>query len=112
MTETMSPGKMELTIKLNEIPPATTVENGWKRFCIDVGSPIGHVEVKVKPSVWTKIEAARAFPQFVIALTGKMGPLVEGGFSLESPVAQVFERKPKEPKPERPIQGASVEASV
>jgi hypothetical protein len=28
-------GKLELTIKINELPSATTVENGWKSFEID-----------------------------------------------------------------------------
>jgi len=32
-----TPGKMELTIKINEFPAdVKTVENGWKQFELDV----------------------------------------------------------------------------
>ncbi len=34
------------------------------------------------------------------AIAGKMGEGIEEGFVLEKPNIQVFERKPKEPKPE------------
>jgi hypothetical protein len=33
-------------------------------------------------------------------IAGKMGEGIEGGFGLEQPNIQVFERQPKEPKPE------------
>jgi hypothetical protein len=37
---------------------------------------------------------------WVAAIAGKMGEGIEGGFGLEKPNIQVFERQPKEPKPE------------
>jgi hypothetical protein len=35
---------------------------------------------------------------WVAAIAGKMGEQFDGGFVLDQPSIQVFERKPKEPK--------------
>ncbi|MBO3463402.1 fertility inhibition FinO-like protein [Aetokthonos hydrillicola Thurmond2011] len=87
-------GKLELTIKINELPQAKTVENGWQEFDIDCGDRI--VSVTVKPKVWKKLTDAQAnFPQWVAAIAGKMGEATENGFVLSEPNIQVFERKPK-----------------
>lgn len=93
-------GKMELTIKINEMPAdVQTVENGWKQFDLDCEGQL--VRVKVKPKVFKKLEDAQAnYPMWVAAITGKMGEPMHGGFVLDQPNIQVFERKPKEPKPE------------
>jgi hypothetical protein len=93
-------GKMELTIKINEMPAdVRTVENGWKEFDLDCDGQL--VRVKVKPKVFKKLEDAQAnYPMWVAAITGKMGEPMHGGFVLDQPNIQVFERKPKEPKPE------------
>jgi hypothetical protein len=94
-----SAGKLEITIKINEFPENETVENGWKQFDLDCDGKI--VRVKVKPKVFKKLEDARDnYPMWVSAIAGKMGEPIEGGFMLEQPNIQVFERKPKEPKPE------------
>jgi hypothetical protein len=37
---------------------------------------------------------------WVAAIAGKMGEPMHGGFVLNEPNIQVFERKPKEPKPQ------------
>ena len=60
--------------------------------------------------VFKKLEQAQAdYPMWVAAIAkrcceaqiaGKMGEGIEGGFVLDQPNIQVFERKPKEPKPE------------
>ncbi len=93
-------GKMELTIKINEMPAdVQTVENGWKQFDLDCDGQL--VRVKVKPKVFKKLEDAQAnYPMWVAAIAGKMGEPMQGGFVLDQPNIQVFERKPKEPKPE------------
>lgn len=94
-----SSGKLELTIKINEFPNAQTVENGWKQFDLNCDGQL--VRVKVKPKVFKKLEQAHAdYPIWVAAIAGKMGEPIEGGFMLDQPNIQVFERKPKEPKPE------------
>ena len=95
-----TPGKLEITIKINEFPAdVRTVENGWREFDLDCDGQL--VQVKVKPKVFKKLEQAREnYLMWVAALAGKMGEPIEGGFVLDQPNIQVFERKPKEPKPE------------
>ncbi len=95
-----TPGRMEITIKINELPAdVKTVENGWKEFQIDCDGQI--VTVKVKPKMWRKLEEAQAnYPMWLAAIGGKMGEPTHGGFVIEQPNIQVFERKPKEAKPE------------
>jgi hypothetical protein len=91
-------GKMELTIKINELPAdVQAVENGWKQFELDCDGQL--VRVTVKPKVFKKLEQAQAdYPMWVAAIAGKMGEQFDGGFVLDQPSIQVFERKPKEPK--------------
>lgn len=95
-----TPGKMELTIKINEMPAdVRTVENGWKEFDLDCDGQL--IRIKVKPKVFKKLEQAQeSYPMWIAAIAGKMGEPLEGGFMLDQPNIQVFERKPKEPKPE------------
>jgi hypothetical protein len=95
-----TPGKLEITIKINEFPAdVRTVENGWREFDLDCDGQL--VQVKVKPKVFKKLEQAQEnYLMWVAALAGKMGEPIEGGFVLDQPNIQVFERKPKEPKPE------------
>lgn len=91
-------GKMELTIKINEFPAdVKTVENGWKEFELDCEGQL--VKIIVKPKVFKKLEQAQAdYPMWVAAIAGKMGEQFDGGFVLDQPSIQVFERKLKEPK--------------
>jgi len=51
-------GKLELTIKINELPKVAIVENGAKSFEIDCDGQL--VSVTVKPKVWKKLEDAQA----------------------------------------------------
>ncbi len=88
----MVPGRLELTIKITELPQAQTVENSWQQFEIDCGDQI--VSVTVKPKVWKKlIDAAASYPQWVAAISGKMGEATQRGFVLNEPNIQVFEKK-------------------
>ena len=92
-------GKLELTIKINELPLDVSVDkNGWKSFDLDCDGQI--FSVTVKPKVFKKLEDAQAnYPQWVAAIAGKMGEATETGFVLLEPNIQVFEKKPKEAKP-------------
>ena len=92
-------GKLELTIKINELPVDVSVDkNGWKSFDLDCDGQI--LSVTVKPKVFKKLEDAQAnYPQWVAAIAGKMGEATETGFVLLEPNIQVFEKKPKEAKP-------------
>lgn len=90
-------GRLEVTIKINELPKAETVENNWKTFELDCDGQI--VSVTVKPKVWNKLEqASREYPMWVGAIAGKMGAKTANGFVLDQPAIQVFEKKAKEPK--------------
>lgn len=90
----MIQGKLELTIKISELPEAKTVENGWQQFDIDCDGRI--VSITVKPKMWKKFTDAQAsFPSWVAAIAGKMGEETELGFILNEPNIQVFEKKPK-----------------
>lgn len=92
-----TPGRLEVTIKINELPEAETVENNWQQFYLDCEGKL--IQVTVKPKVWRKLTDAQAnYPMWVAAIAGKMGAPIEGGFVLEQPNIQVFERKPKEAK--------------
>jgi len=89
-------GKLELTIKITELPDAATVENGWRSFEVDCDGQM--IAVTVKPKIWKKLEDAQAnFPLWVAAIAGKMGPATPKGFVLTEANIQVFEKKPKEP---------------
>jgi hypothetical protein len=90
-------GKLEVTIKISELPIAQTVENGWQQFEIDCDGSV--VSVTLKPKVWKKLADAQAnYPVWVAAITGKMGESTDNGFVLLEPNVQTFEKKPKEPK--------------
>ncbi len=90
----MIQGKLEVTIKINELPEAKLVENGWERFEIDCDGRV--ISITVKPKVWKKLTDADAnYPQWVAAIAGKMGEPTSDGFVLLEPNIQVFERKPK-----------------
>ncbi|PHJ56172.1 fertility inhibition FinO-like protein [Nostoc linckia z18] len=90
----MIAGKLEVTIKINELPEAKTVENGWQQFELDCDGRI--VSITVKPKIWKKLtDAANNYPQWVAAIAGKLGQETDNGFVLDEPNIQVFERKPK-----------------
>jgi hypothetical protein len=90
----MIQGKLEITIKISELPQAQTVENGWQRLEIDCDGRI--ITMVVKPKVFKKLtDAAANYPQWVGAIAGKMGEATENGFVLLEPNIQVFEKKPK-----------------
>ena len=88
------PGKLEVTIKINQLPQAKPASAQTMLFAIQAEGKTVVVEVKNK--VWNNLKtAAENYPQWVAAMTGKMGQGVTGGFRLEGPAVQVFEKKPK-----------------
>jgi hypothetical protein len=93
-------GKLEISIKINTLPPdVTTNKNGWKLFKVDCGGRI--VEIALRPRMWTKLEeASKQYPQWVAAITGLMGPSQGQNFALLEPALQVFERKARPPEGE------------
>jgi len=92
------PGKLEATIKIDELPEPKTIENGWQHFTIDCEGR--QVSVTVKPKIWKKLtSAAEQYESWVAAVRGQIGELTATGFVLENPNIQTFERKPKAAKP-------------
>ncbi|MBG1271532.1 fertility inhibition FinO-like protein [Nostoc sp. WHI] len=90
----MIAGKLEITIKISELPQPKIIENGWQQFDLDCDGRI--ITITVKPKIYKKLtDAASNYPQWVAAIAGKLGQETESGFVLEEPNIQVFERKPK-----------------
>ncbi len=90
----MIQGKLEITIKVTELPLSQTLENGWQQFEIDCDGRI--ITVIVKPKIWKKLTDAQAnYPLWVAAISGTMGEATSKGFVLSEPNIQVFEKKPK-----------------
>lgn len=88
----MIQGKLEITIKINELPQSETVENGWQRLEIQCDERI--ITMILKPKVFKKLTDAQAnYPEWVGAIAGKMGETTENGFVLLEPNIQVFEKK-------------------
>ena len=88
------PGKLEVTLKINPLPPAKPASPGTMLFAVQAEGRIVVVELKNK--AWNTLKtAAENYPQWVAAITGKLGEAIEGGFRLENPALQVFERKAK-----------------
>jgi hypothetical protein len=94
------PGKIELVIKINEFPSdVAIVTNGWKEFKVENGGRF--FVITVRPAIFRKLEEARdKYPMWVAAIGGQLGPLNGDTFTLLQPIINIFERKPKESKPE------------
>ncbi len=93
----MVSGRLELTIKINELPATETVENGWQQFSIDCNGVV--FQVTVRPKIWRRLEEAdKSYDMWVAAVTGQLGAKTDTGYLLDQPSIQAFERKPKEPK--------------
>jgi sRNA-binding protein len=88
------PGKLEVTLKITQLPQAQPAASGTMLFAIQAQGRIVVVEVKNKQ--WNTLKkAAEQYPHWVAAITGPPGAAIEGGFRLENPSIQVFEKKLK-----------------
>ncbi len=103
-----TPGKLELTLKINEFPTdVKTLENGWREFDIDTGEQL--VTVRVKAKMFKKLEHAQeSYPEWVAAIAGKMGQKTDKGFVLDEPNIQTFEKKAKATAPTSQAQAETV----
>lgn len=99
--------RMEVTLKFNELPQAKPASPQTMIFALKAGQQTVVVEVRNK--VWNKLKTAtQQYPQWVASLTGQMGEAIAGGFRLQNPAVQVFEKKAK---PENVETAASESAS-
>ncbi|WP_353571551.1 hypothetical protein [Candidatus Albibeggiatoa sp. nov. BB20] len=89
-------GRMELTIKLNELPNnVQIVKNQWRQFDVQADDQI--IRMRIRPKAWNKItQANEQWESWVAAITGKMGNPIKDGFELFQPAVQVYEKKPKQ----------------
>ena len=87
-------GKLDLVIKISELPESQTLKDGSQSFEVDCGGRV--VSVTVKQKQWKKIPEAQAnFPMWVGAIAGTMGESTPTGFVLDNASIQIFEKKPK-----------------
>lgn len=90
------PGKLDLTVKINTLPQAKPASPQTMLFAVQADGRTVLVELKNK--AWNNLKtAAENYPQWVAAITGKLGAAIENGFRLDNPTVQVFEKKPKAP---------------
>ena len=88
------PGKLDITLKINQLPQAKPASAQTMLFAVQADGRTVVVELKNK--TWNSLKsAAESYPQWVAAITGKPGEAIEGGFRLDQPTVQVFEKKPK-----------------
>lgn len=88
------PGKLDVTLKINELPQAKPATPQTVLFAVRADGRTVVVELKNK--AWNGLKTAvEHYPQWVAAITGKLGEPIEGGFRLENPAVQVFEKRAK-----------------
>jgi ProP effector len=93
--EELITGKMELSVKIDTVPiDSKTVKNGWQEFTIEASGQI--IKVTVRPKTWNKLQKAGSeYSAWIAHLKGKMGERIKGGFELDQPSVQIFEKLPK-----------------
>ena len=91
-------GKAEVVLKISEYPnDVQTVQNGWKEFHIESNGRL--FRITIKPKIFNKLDEAKKFPEFVIAIQGQLGAQEGNVFTVLEPNIQVFEKKIRDPKP-------------
>lgn len=92
-----SPAKMEVLLKVNQVPAFILDQNNNHTLLLQVESH--QVRITLKPRVFKKLtEAAQKFTHWIGIIAGEMGPASNGVLNLIKPNIQVFERKPKPQK--------------
>ncbi|WP_375505230.1 hypothetical protein [uncultured Nostoc sp.] len=93
--------KSEVTIKFSgELPTAKPTEN--KKVAIELTDQNGIVfTAQVNAKSWRKAEtSASEFADWAGAVSGKLGQRTESGFEVVDAGIQIFQKKPKESKPD------------
>jgi len=94
-----NPAKLEITIKITELPTDVTIKkaNGWKEFTVECEGR--SVAISLRPRAWNKLEEAQTkYPLWVAAITGQLGQQQGKKLELLEPSVQVFEKKARPPK--------------
>ena len=93
-------GKLEVILKISTFPTdVITTPTGGSEFKVLCSGK--EITISLKSKLFQKlVEAQAAFPQWVAAFQGKIGPATPKGFVLSEPILQIFEKKPK-PAPDK-----------
>lgn len=87
------PGRIEIVVKINQLPAEVRNIGHEVQFTIDTGEQI--VAVTMKLRIWERlVQVNQGDVPWVAAIKGKMGMRTEKGFVLEQPAVQIFEKKP------------------
>lgn len=99
--------RLEVTLKINQIPNPEVTKDGMQFFKIHYENRV--VSFSVKQKTWNKIvTTAKSMHYFVIAIAGGMGPDTDDGFELLNASAQCFQGKP--PKESKEAAQANVQS--
>lgn len=91
----MIAGKLEVTIKINNLPQAQAVEENLTQFETYCDGRI--ITVIVKPKIRKKlINAASNYPQWVAALSDTLGQPTQHGFVLSEPNTKFSSASPRQ----------------
>jgi len=100
--------KLEVTIKINELPQPKTIENSWQQFDLDCDGRI--ILVTVKPKIYKKLtDAASNYLQWVGAMSNDKPPSVYAGNSVSKQTTGSCWRNPiykfssASPRQKRPL---------
>ena len=99
-TQSMNEARAEVALKFNAIPQVQEIDKG--RVELKLTTPNGTVfTIDLKAKTWRKAEKSmQEYAEWVGSVSGKLGAKTDDGFALDGAGIQVFEKKPKEPKPE------------
>ena len=101
----MIDAKADLSIKFNEMPIVNS--EGKKNVSLTFKTAIGTVICSVKSKTYRKaVQTSEGFDTWVAAISGKDLSVEGGVITMSGCGIQVFERKPKEAKEEKPAEVA------
>jgi hypothetical protein len=90
---TRTPARAEVTVKFHETPAAREDRDG---ITLELECDGWVIAATLKPKAWRKaLLAMEQYPQWVAAISGKLGARTSQGFTLAEVGIQVFEKKPK-----------------
>jgi hypothetical protein len=88
-----TPARAEVIVKFHQVPPAREDKDG---VTIELDCDGWVVAATLKAKSWRKALAAMAqYPQWVAAVSGRLGRRTPQGFALDEAGIQVFEKQPK-----------------
>lgn len=86
----LTPGKLELTIKINRLPAnVETIKGGWKQFEVDTGEYI--ITLTLAPQNFKELELAQEnYLQWEAIIVGDVGENTDKGFCLKDCSVTLF----------------------